>query len=245
MSDYIEKLRAFAQLKIPVLAVDFFTMALQTMSDCWRRFVFVTRSFPYVLLNNLHGLEYQEFLKEYGRLQQIALQCRECVDPEFTTVLLQYIPQNSLGQIDSPCVKAKVAHIQRFIHDIAVHTPLSSDIVECRHGFSQWLLHRWRGAKPSEPVAQERLFWSLVCTSYKKFKEWLWTRIGDAGAFHRQKRFGMPGRNQYSQAKAERQQHKQDRSLTFEKMDRLIAFGQTTGSGMTPRKLSGDLSNII
>lgn len=143
----------------------------------------------------------------------------------------------------------KVIKLQKLLNDMAIFCPLSSDLVECLHGFSQNLLHRWRGTKPSDPVAAERLLFALVTRSFGRFRAWLWDRIGDAEVGKRQFHYGRASSNQYTQefrpksklGPKQRQHPEPSRTLNFDRMDRLLAYGQQTGPGMVPRKLCGDL----
>lgn len=241
---YIDKLKGFSRLRVPSEAFHFFKQSLLAMSDSWRRFVLPTGGFPWLIFN-LVGLSQEEFLLEYRRQRDMMLKCRECTDLEFSHVLLNFI---NLELGESSCdVQAKVKSIQHLLFDISVHAPLTSDLVECLHGFTQALLHRWRGSKPTEPVAQERLVWSLITRTYGKVRDWLWSRIGDSQAKKRLRKYGQSSRNQYSHHKDKDVANKPrpERKLSFERMDRLITFGQKIGHGMKPRKLSGDLPAFV
>lgn len=254
VSAYVKELDQFSRHRAPNLALQFFRMAIQAMCDSWRRFVLVTQSYPCILFN-LVSLTVDKFLQEYRRLQQSLNECNECGDVEFSTPILRYIEFPniaiaSLSEGDLTSLRAKAAQLQRLLFDLATVGPLTSDIVECMHGFTQNLLHRWRGSRPTDPVAAERLAWSCITKSHGKFYQWLWSQIGDRQANRRLRRFGRRSKNQYSNkqdsdiAKQGRPQPNPDRMLSFERMDRLIAHGQSTGPGMASRKLSGYLAEL-
>ena len=148
ISDYIVVLGNFPHLRIPSVASTTFSLALQAITDSWRRFSLPMESYPFILFN-LCGVEHKEFLEEYFRTQKHAQACKTCCDLEFSHPILHFIAPGS--DWDSPLVKSKVLSIQHMLDDIRCYTPISSDPVECLHGYTQNLLHRWRGCKPSDP----------------------------------------------------------------------------------------------
>lgn len=148
ISDYIVVLGNFPLLRIPSVASTTFSLALQAITDSWRRFSLPMESYPFILFN-LCGMEHKEFLEEYFRTQKHAQACKTCCDLEFSHPILHFIAPGS--DWDSPLVKSKVLSIQHMLDDIRCYTPISRDPVECLHGYTQNLLHRWRGCKPSDP----------------------------------------------------------------------------------------------
>ena len=103
-------------------------------------------------------------------------------------------------------------------------------------------------ANPATPIASERLLFAQITRSYGAYQSWLWSQIGDAAVGRRQYLYGRESRNQYSKEfqSAGRQQNQPkdvSRTLCFERMDRLLAFGHTKAPGMVPRKICGDLAN--
>ena len=134
---------------------------------------------------------------------------------------------------------------------VTVYSPLSTDIVECLHGFCQSLIQSGgRGTRPTDEGAAERLMWAFVTRSYQKLRNLIWNNFADSQAAHRFKRFGRKGCNQYSAGKeaGDKQQHSHNArrpGLTMEKMDRAIALGQQLPNCRPPRKLCGDLDALL
>lgn len=191
-------------------------------------------------------------LEACKRLKAKQEACYQCCDIEFSSPLLGYLSvTNSDG---APC---HLEAVQQLLTDIAVHAPISSDVVECRHGFTQSLLHRWRGCKPSDSIAQERTLWNIITRSFGKFKDWMKDRFSDHRLGYRLHRFGQTSANQYTQkksacgvdealvldAQSNPQKHCTSKSqkgatLSTCKMDKLLAFEQKL---RMPRKVCGSL----
>lgn len=231
---------------------------MQTMADNWRRFVLPTQTFPHCMFHLLNCEEDETFIDEYKRLRSILEVCPQCVDLEFSTILLQFVNLNASDEE----IVCSVKQLRRFLLDISIVAPLSSDLVECMHGFTQTLLHRFRGSKPSEMVAQERVMWKTITKGFATFQKWLWNRYGDASSGRRMHRFGRASRNQYSHSMAGavrgkgtiipvpdtqcnlpandvcKSQKRPRQGMSMERVKRLFEFGQEESLPM-PRKLSG------
>eukprot|EP00434_Breviolum_minutum_P006290 symbB.v1.2.005550.t1/scaffold258.1/size251559/4 len=176
IAEYVDILQKFPQLGIEELAPQYFSLSLQAMGEHWRRLCFPTGSFPYVIFK-LVEMDDAAFLREYLRLQQLMTDCHNCVDLEFSAVLLSVIPPQS--DLESQGVLLQIGRLRRFLYDLCIWAPLSSDIVECYHGFTQCQLHRWRGSKVTDPVAQERTVWYSICSAYGMFKKWMHAQFLD------------------------------------------------------------------
>eukprot|EP00438_Fugacium_kawagutii_P029570 Skav206293 [mRNA] locus=scaffold5870:4298:11540:+ [translate_table: standard] len=176
---YMDQMKQFPQLDISDVAGSFFRIGLEAMGEHWRRFCLPTKGMPYTLFG-LADLERDEdFLVSYQNFQRQLQQCACCADLEFSTVILKFIAPGSV--VEDPRVKLQISRLRNFLKDLCETAPLSADLVECYHGSSQALLHRWRGVKVTDNVAQERLFWKTVATQYSKFKTWIWDHTMDKG----------------------------------------------------------------
>lgn len=236
-------LEDFPKLGIHDMALNFFELAIQSMGEHWRRLIFPTMGFPYLCFNLLNHDSDSECLSEYKKLQARIQVCPRCADTEFSTILLSYIDSDM--QIDDPCATAKIRDVRRFLADIAIFGPLSTDLVECAHGYCQSLLHRWRGAKVNDDVAQERVMWSSVTTIFSKFQSWVWNQYADKWFKLRLAAFGQKGCNQYTSSRLNpdgtnlsKTSKDVAKTFTFEKMDRMLAFGREVPK---LRKLCGSL----
>ena len=242
--EYVQRLQAFPHLGVPEVALDFFKLALSSVGDHWRRLILPTKACPWTLIHA--AIESEDMLLlVLEQMKQLKAKCHHCLDVEFTHVLLDFLPDDLQGS----CARERVEVIRRFVKDLAVYAPLSSDLVECLHGFSQHLLHRWRGCKPTDSVAQERSMWASIVRSFAKLKKFLWDRYMDRRSRTRMERFGTKpsSRNQYTsttQKRAERKPRRTRPPMTLETIDKMVAFGQGPCSLPKARKLCGDLPSF-
>jgi len=196
MKGYVNKLIEFPAMRAPDFARSVFTLGLEEIGESWRRFYHEQQRFPFVILQ-LADLSHEDFMKEYRQLQIAERSCANCVDLEFSTLLLSYIPETE----DCNChdVKEKVLTLQRFLQDVAVWCPISADLVECLHGACQSRLHRFRGTKPTDAIAKEIVILDKITSAYSKFKDYMWTQLGDPKAFRRLESYGRCDKgNQYT-----------------------------------------------
>lgn len=179
---YMQKLAGFPQLQLPGLSKQFFTVTLLVMGECWRRFIFERQRCPWDFISSLlEARTLDTFFEVLRKYQNLAERCKRCVDIEFTTSLLSFIPAG----IDKEEALLRASQLQKFISNLAVYAPLSADVVECLHGFFQAKVHRFRGSKPSDSAAQQLTLWSTVTSSYGCFRDKMWSALGDAQAFRR------------------------------------------------------------
>ena len=236
---YLEKMRLFPKLGLPQLATDCFVMSLGVMGELWRRFTFDKQCCPFQIFALLDTSSDEEFLQLYQKFQQTMDICPQCVDLEFSTVILQQIPPRACHRDEF--VKRRIASILDLLRDLATFTPISSDLVECLHGFQQAKLHRFRGRKPTDHAAQEIAMLASIQSTYKQFWQFAWSRLGDKFATRRFPGFDRKGVNQYSDRDKyleERQHHKRKSIWKMENMDRIVEKPDVVKK---PRQLSGNL----
>ena len=141
---YVEKLIEFSSLGLPDYSMSFFKLAIEQMGDSWRRFHHEQQRFPFRIFQ-LAWMSDSDFLREYRRMQECMSACFQCVDVEFSAVLLSYIPGTTTDIHDHEndrSLHVKIDHIRKFLLDVMVFCPISSDLVECLHGATQSRLHR-------------------------------------------------------------------------------------------------------
>lgn len=239
---YIARLQDFPSLGASNLSAEVFNMTLQTIAECWKRFVLPTETFPWSLFKLLDCVTIDEFLVLLTDLQakQAASPC--CVDVEFSTPLLKFVTAADTGILDI----GKAAELRSLLEDLAVHAPLSSDLVECRHGLCQHIVHRWRGVKPTDNVAAQSVAWQLITRAYGNFRKYLWSLYGDPWFYQRLARFGVASQNQYTDSPVSKfasAVKNSKRKLSVQKLDKLLAFEQQNSMPM-PRKVCGDLARL-
>ena len=240
MTHYIEGLKGFPKLGVPQVSMEYFNLAIQAMGEHWRRFSFLTMGFPWTLFQLADLESDDEFLNMYVNMQGQLAKCDKCMDIEFSSVILRFIPEGS--RVQDGNVRCRVRQLRSFLNDVCAVAPLSADKVECAHGFSQSLLHRWRGVKVTDNVAQERFFWAQVTSLFSHFKSWVWDHCMDENFKMRLSHFGQKGCNQYTVQKSDTSGGCSRKKLSLQTMDRILAFGQSL-PGL--RKLSGPLALML
>lgn len=238
VGQYIEILVQFSSIVgEPGLAQDCFHIALEQIGEAWRRFYHEHQRFPFKMFR-LAETPRADFMREYRSLQQEGLTCGKCVDLEFSAVLLAYIPTTEAD--DSVVTQSKATHLQEFLKDVAVFSPLSTCLVECLHGALQSRLHRFRGAKPTDPIAKEITVLDKVTSAFGKFKDYMWGRLGDRRAFNRLHAYNQHKGNQYVSSKGgspeDDSQERCRHGLTMNDLDRMLESGAVPSA---PRKLCG------
>lgn len=127
------------------------TMAIICITDTWRRFVHNVADFPHILFC-LVGTDLATFCKMWDHCQERFQQCPDCVDHEFSRVLLSSFPGKLAGKPipEQESVQTKVSAI---LADIATYSPLSSERVECKNGKVQAIVSRRGNQAVKAPVS--------------------------------------------------------------------------------------------
>lgn len=234
---YMNLLVEFPCLGQPEFANSFFELVLQQVAEAWRRFSLEQNRFCNRLFA-LTSLDHASFLAEFRKLQALEKVCPHCVDLEFSAVLLRWLPEMCGADTDvtdeSPLMKEKVKQLKQYLQDLTVYSPLSADVVECLHGACQSRLGRFRGPRLSDPVAQQVTVLDKICSSYCKFREWMWSHYGDRRALNRLHAYGQHKGNQYG-----RGSQKPAAKMTLEHLD---LDGLIDSKLPRPRKICGHLA---
>ena len=177
-----------------------FQMVIVGISDSWRRLVHEFESTPWSLFR-LVGLTTLEFVEEWKLLHSKFDKCEHCVDQVFTGFLLMRFPMADFeGKLlaDQEVLSRKIQHI---LMDVASWAPMSSDLVEIKHGAVQWAVSR-RGAQHVKSPGTAREF-TLLQSCIKQF-QWIREIVQDATMPRKQtmagilKMVGTKSTNQYS-----------------------------------------------
>lgn len=175
---------------------------------------------------------------KYREMQRMMAECRDCFDLEFSQAVLSFIPED----LAAAEVQTRVKQLKYYLFDVSVFTPISSDAVECVHGYCQSKLHRFRGRKHSDDGAQELTLWSTITRAYQRFWDVLWNELGDKEARHRLFRYGAKGCNQYTPL-ANRKVTHSSKSSRWNMID-LDKVCSLEGTAKKPKKLSGYLAQL-
>ena len=250
LDQYMVKLENFHTLGLADLRMEAFISAILVMGEIWRRFVYERDCFPFKLWNLLTTKSDQEFLEMYCRFQKVKVQCPVCCDIEFTHPFLNILPESGSDDPLNDATASKIRAMKALLLDLSIFTPLSSDLVECLHGFSQAKCHRFRGCKPSDDVATELTLWSSIVSSFKSFREHVWSKLGDYKINFRLHRLDKRGSNGFSRANAEnpdKTKYKKGatRSVWSSKMNLSGICAASGGFVRAPRALSGPLGGCF
>ena len=242
ISEYQERLEKFPTLGLPSLATSTFCICLNAMSEIWKRFVYQHQRFPAKIFTLLQAKTSNHLLDMYMEMQCQMHCCKCCVDVEFSQVLLNYIPSEMAQDRNNVELWAKLEDIKKFLQDIARFFPLSSDTVECLHGYIQTRIHKFRGRKLGDQTAQEVSLWSTIKTTHQSFWNLTWNDQGDAGARQRLHRYNMKGTNQYTQP--ENRRLKPSPSSSIWNMANLNLLREQPAMAKAPKKLCGNPAEI-
>lgn len=239
---YIQKLDNFGATQLFDMRKEALVGCIMVMGEIWRRFVLERKCFPFRLWELVAKKSNEEFLLLYREFQQMKKDCPECCDAEFSYPILTMIAE--VDTETAVVTQQKISAIRSLLHDLSIYSPLSSDVVECLHGFSQAKCHRYRGCKPSDSAAQQLTLWASIISSYKQFRSYMWQRLGDFKVNFRLHRFDRQGSNQWSDTK-EQQRSKYKKGATASVWSKKENLGKiaraSTGFVRTPRALSGSL----
>ena len=203
IQQFVRKLARFEDLGLDLTDAksidDFWRLSLLLMTETWRRFCCGRNSFPYCLFQLCSATDVGDLVRQIGALKARAALCERLVDGEFSGPLLAQFA-TELDEHD-PTVQLRAQKLQAFLSDVATFGPLSSDCVECSHGFGQGVAHRFRGLRQSEQVLAETTLWAHITAGYSKLKQFIWRKVGDCQLLNRVKCFGQPSGNQYKKRK--------------------------------------------
>lgn len=237
---YVAKMKGFSETGLVSMRKDAFIGCIMLMGEVWRRFVFDRDCFPFRLWKELSGTySTEEFLEQYSRLQDMKHACPKCFDSEFSHPILEFIPQPH--DPHHPETILQVDALRHLLGDLASFAPLSSDIVECLHGFYQKKVHRHCGAKPSDPIAQQVTLWASILSSYRSFWQSLWKKAGDFKINFRIHRFGRKGCNQWSDDASKKANQGESRfeGATGESKSMFQRIADIPASRKKPRRICG------
>ena len=147
MGMQIQFLEDFPRLGIGPLAKDAFQMCLLEMGDCWKRFVHDLDRYPFKTFCLLDCSTPEEVLGRCAMIRAQMEACSNCIDVEFTAQILAFL--DSRQGNEELLSRARI--VQEFLMDIAIFVPISSDQVECCHGFHQNFDQSFPRAKTDSP----------------------------------------------------------------------------------------------
>ena len=247
MQDYCDLLVSFPEYHIHTVAHEYFVLALEAMAEAWRRFQFVVTTYPFAIFQWV-DMDDKCLWKECVELEKFGSRCPACIDSGFTRPIIDFIQATD---VDEAALRVRTSAVRALLKTVMIHCPISSDVVECLHGYCQQLLRTGsRGTRPSDNGAMERILWGLVSKSYEKLRGFIADYFADKQAAHRCHRYGAKGSNQYTKALQKqhdegspwppRALHGRKPALNMDKMDRAFASSCLVDVGSQKiRKLCG------
>jgi hypothetical protein len=141
-----------------------FKVGVWSCGDLWRRLCLAMQSTPHTTFGLL-GTDVYEFLTLVLIFQQQYADCENCVDHEFTLVLLSYLE----GIQSAPLAEQASLHkdIMDLLFDITVHAAISSDIVECLNGAVQNRTRKFRGTTKNAHILSQESYLQSVQSEHK------------------------------------------------------------------------------
>jgi hypothetical protein len=139
----------------------FFQYAVLSMSDCWRRLCFSVMSFPYVMFRLACTSTTSEFVMVANELTTLRGECEQCADLEFSGPILHML--KDISKLSAREQRALEQKVKGICKDVAAVGPISTDVVECRHGQLQNTFARFRGShKITQTAAEESILESIA-----------------------------------------------------------------------------------
>lgn len=177
-----------------------YELVIVGITDCWRRLVHDFKSPPFCFFGLL-GLPTAAFVQEWSNLQAKLSECSGCIDAAFGKVLLSEFPAAEMELLPRAEQDLMVSQIEQILRGLAAFAPLSSDLVEIKHGNVQWAVHRRAKQKILNPrSSRETSFLQSCIKQYDYVKD----TVGALTLPAKQvvssllKRVGVKGRNQHS-----------------------------------------------
>lgn len=199
-----------------------FELVIVGITDSWRRLVHELSAPPFSLFT-LVSLPVRHFVDEWVTIGQKFTTCSSCVDDSLTRVLLSEFPHAELAA--SPLIEqAKiVSQIQQVLMDLAAFTPLSSDLVEIKHGVVQWAVSRRARQQVKNPTtARETTFLQACIKQFLYVKEMVsdMTMPSKLVSSSIMKMSGARSTNQFSSASAPKKRQRISQETMEEKTAR-------------------------
>lgn len=137
-------------------------LVISCMTDISRRFSY-NMSFPPLTLFSLLDMDKSEFVEQFGALQAKHQRCPRCLDADCSAKLMTgFANINLVSQQEQEETMVKV---QQILTDLCQWCPLTSDVVELKHGQTQWSVSGRRGgqsAKNPKVAAQTTILQAAV-----------------------------------------------------------------------------------
>jgi hypothetical protein len=166
VKDYVKSLnirfkQICPELSSPApMAMTFFRQTIFAMSDVWRKLCHAFMCPPFDVFALL-DVDFETFADRWRLLRGLYRACPQCVDIDFTTVLLEMF-----GDLDgkSAAEQLEIFHqVVNLLKSIATYCPLTSDSTEIRHGQVQADAQRFVGhRKTKESIVEETALANLA-----------------------------------------------------------------------------------
>ena len=149
-----------------------FSMMILIVSDTWKRFVHDYSACPYKIFE-LSSVDLKTFVKKWDSFHEEMAFCSACFDDAFSKKLLCGFPSQLATQPEE-LQKSVQCQVQLLLHDLATHSPVSSDAVEIKNGNVQHIAsHRGNMVVKTPVAAKESSFLQSAIRDFELARHWV------------------------------------------------------------------------
>lgn len=170
----------------------------KAMSDVWKKFSIPAIGFPWSVFALLEDCSLENWQDKWIYVLQTQSRCPECIDLEFTGVLIRmHSPLPDLHNTDA-WTKLR-SSITEILEETAVMCPLNSESVENKHAVTQTLFSKSRGRIKCLSTAVEESLIDAIVRSYSSLKSQVTREEQPSRLLPALSRLGNRTRGAYSQ----------------------------------------------
>jgi hypothetical protein len=199
------------------------------MADIWKRFSLPALGFPWACFALLADQCVTTFRDRWYHLQQTHSKCKQCLDMEFTGILLRKFEAPSPN--DDQAWTLMQIKVHALLGHVATYSSLNSESVENAHAVSQTLFSKVRGQLWSLSTAVEDSLLDSITRAYGKLRNQIKSEESPKNIQPALSRLGTRTRGAYSKPKGVFQQgHKKPfearlRTAQNKKLRRMCGWG--------------------
>lgn len=199
------------------------------MADIWKRFSLPAMGFPWACFALLDDRCVAKFRDRWHRLQEKLSKCKQCLDMEFTGILLRKFEAPSPNNDEAWALMQ--IEVNTILEHVATYAPLNSESVENAHAVTQTLLSKVRGQLKSLSTAVEDSLLDSITRAYDKLRKQVKSEESPKFILPALSRLGSRTRGAYSKPKGSFEQgHKKPlearlRTAQNKKLRRMCGWG--------------------
>lgn len=222
----------------------------KAMADIWKRFSMPALGYPWACFALLGDKSVETFKDKWCHIQQTHAKCKQCLDLEFTGILLRRFEAPSPN--DDQAWAVTQSKVTTILEQVATYSPLNSESVENAHAVAQTLLSKVRGQLKSLSTAVEDSLLDSITRAYAKLRKQVKAEESPKNILPALSRLGSRTRGAYSKPKGVFQQgHRKPlevrvRTAQNKKLRRMSGWGVFCRQNLQKKQLSpGSYGNTI